>query len=92
MREAQTRATKQSRWLVVVDDYRKSGLSIKAFPQQLRINLYNLRCWLKKQPAMPELRPSSLFVEARGELLSATKNSSSESIVLAMASVVRLEI
>jgi len=92
MRQAQTRAIKRSRWLAVVDDYRKSGLSVTAFSQQRRINLHTLRYWLQKNPATPELRPSSLFVEARREVLSDQKISPSESIVLVLASGVRLEI
>ena len=92
MRQAQTRAIKRSRWLAVVDDYRKSGLSVTAFSQQRRINLHTLRYWLQKSPGTPELRPSSLFVEARREPLSETKISSADSIVLVMASGVRLEI
>ena len=92
MRQAQTRATKRSRWLAVVDDYRKSGLSVTAFSQQRRINLHTLRYWLQKNPATPEPRPSSLFVEARREVFLYQRISPSESIVLVLASGVRLEI
>jgi transposase-like protein len=92
MRQVQTRATKRSRWQAVVGAYRKSGLSVTAFSQQRRINLHTLRYWLQRFSATPELRPSSLFDEARREPLSEIKISPSEAIVLVMGSGVRLEI
>lgn len=92
MRQAQTRLTKRSRWQAVIDDYRKSGLSVAEFSQQRRINLHTLRYWLKKHPVTTEERPSGLFAEVRRESRSEEKLSSSESIVLVLASGVRLEI
>jgi hypothetical protein len=92
MRQAQTRATKRSRWQTVIDDFRKSGLSVPAFSQQRRINLHTLRYWLRRCPVTSEARSSNLFVEARREAVSEDKVSPSESIVLVLASGVRLEI